>query len=62
MERWRGRVALITGCSVGIGAAVAKHLAALGINVVGCARNLEKVSVFNVFTTLFTLFCFHFGS
>lgn len=44
MERWRGKVALVTGASVGIGAAVARHLAGLGVNVVGCARNLDMLN------------------
>ncbi|XP_039987560.1 dehydrogenase/reductase SDR family member 11-like [Xiphias gladius] len=43
MERWRGRVALVTGASVGIGAAVARELVRSGMKVVGCARDVEKI-------------------
>ncbi|XP_069017428.1 dehydrogenase/reductase SDR family member 11-like [Embiotoca jacksoni] len=43
MDRWRGRVALVTGASVGIGAAVAKELVRCGMKVVGCARDVEKI-------------------
>lgn len=45
MERWDGRVALVTGASVGIGAAVARALVQHGMKVVGCARSVEKVEV-----------------
>uniref|UniRef100_A0A669EN36 Dehydrogenase/reductase (SDR family) member 11b n=1 Tax=Oreochromis niloticus TaxID=8128 RepID=A0A669EN36_ORENI len=40
MDRWRGRVALVTGASVGIGAAIAVELVRLGMKVVGCARDV----------------------
>ncbi|XP_075211126.1 dehydrogenase/reductase SDR family member 11-like [Lycorma delicatula] len=43
MDRWYGRVALVTGASSGIGAAITKALAINGINVIGIARRLEKV-------------------
>ncbi|XP_070826804.1 dehydrogenase/reductase SDR family member 11-like [Chaetodon trifascialis] len=43
MDRWRGRVALVTGASVGIGAVVAKELVRHGMKVVGCARDVEKI-------------------
>lgn len=43
MDRWKGRVALVTGASVGIGAAISKLLVQHGMKVVGCARNVEKV-------------------
>ena len=43
MDRWRGRVAVVTGASAGIGAAVCRLLANEGMKVVGCARRLEKV-------------------
>ena len=43
MDRWRGRVAVVTGASAGIGAAVCKLLANNGMKVVGCARRVEKI-------------------
>lgn len=43
MDRWRGRVALVTGASVGIGAAIARELVRSGMKVVGCARDVDKV-------------------
>ncbi|XP_072098985.1 dehydrogenase/reductase SDR family member 11a isoform X1 [Mobula birostris] len=43
MERWSGRVALVTGASAGIGAAVARALVQHGMKVVGCARRVDKI-------------------
>lgn len=45
IEQWRGRAALITGASAGIGYEVAKLLVQLGMNVVGCSRNPVKTEV-----------------
>ncbi len=41
----KGRTALITGASAGIGYAIAKLLSKQGMNVVACARNTTTVEV-----------------
>ena len=45
MERWKGRVAIVTGASAGIGYEISKRLAQLGVVVVGCARNITAIEV-----------------
>ncbi|KAK7506751.1 hypothetical protein BaRGS_00002226 [Batillaria attramentaria] len=42
-ERWKGRVALVTGASSGIGYSVARALVERGMKVVGCARNIASL-------------------
>jgi len=43
MFRWSGRIALVTGASVGIGAAICKKLVQHGLTVIGCARNADLI-------------------
>lgn len=45
MERWCDRLALVTGASGGIGAAVARALVQQGLKVVGCARTVGNIEV-----------------
>ena len=49
MDRWEGRVAVVTGASSGIGNSVAKALVMLGMKVVGCAKTIEPIEVCQVF-------------
>ncbi|KAK4874251.1 hypothetical protein RN001_013611 [Aquatica leii] len=43
MERWVGKVVLVTGASAGCGAAIVTQLVENGLKVVGLARRKEKV-------------------
>jgi NADP-dependent 3-hydroxy acid dehydrogenase YdfG len=44
-DRWRGRVALVTGASGGIGAEIARNLARIGMKVALFARRRERLEV-----------------
>ncbi|XP_038060830.1 dehydrogenase/reductase SDR family member 11-like [Patiria miniata] len=43
MQRWAGRVALVTGASAGIGQSTARALVRHGMKVIGCARNIKTI-------------------
>jgi len=43
MEKWFGRVALVTGASGGCGAVIARSLAEKGMKVIACARNIAPI-------------------
>ncbi len=46
MEKWKGKVAIVSGASAGIGKAIVKDFAKAGIHVIALARRNEKIEEF----------------
>lgn len=45
MDKWKGKVACVSGASAGIGASITKALADAGMTVIGLARRIEPIEV-----------------
>ena len=52
MERWSGKVAVVTGASAGIGLAAVKSLVEKNLIVVGLARRKDKMEVMRYFENI----------
>jgi len=57
MEHWLGRVALVTGGSSGIGAAIVRRLASHGLKIIACGRQVDRIQVTHLMNTLISLNC-----
>lgn len=47
MDRWKGKIAVVTGASVGIGKAIVEDLVKHGLIVIGLARRVEKIEEYS---------------
>lgn len=45
MDKWKGKIALVTGSSGGIGAHLTKTLAESGMIVIGLGRRIDAIVV-----------------
>ena len=45
MDRWKGRVAVVSDVNTGVGYVIAKSLAEHGMDVIGCAKDVKAIEV-----------------
>ncbi len=45
MDKWQGKIVVVTGASAGIGQAILQDLVNSGLTVIGLARRVEKIDV-----------------
>lgn len=55
MDKWKGKVALVTGSSSGIGAHLTKTLAQSGMIVIGLGRRVDIIDVSVISWPMITL-------
>lgn len=48
MEKWKGRIAVVTGASSGIGGAICSELVRAGMIVCGLGRRKDKIELLRV--------------
>lgn len=51
MERWNGKVAVVTGASSGIGEAIAEHLVKHGMKVMNYHNSNQILNVLSIFSS-----------
>lgn len=62
MNKWKGKVALVSGASTGIGANISKALANSGLTVIGLGRRVEAIQVCLTFSIcIFSIFNLKFS-
>ena len=58
-DNLKGRIAVVTGASAGIGLSTAEVLANLGVTVIACARNVKSIEARMQFLYYFSSLFYH---